>query len=66
VIITVADATLILPEREPVPVFVWTRNVNDPFPVPLTWEKAVIQGMSLATVHAQPAPAVTVTVPPSA
>lgn len=45
------------------PVFAATLKPTGPFPVPLAPDVMVIHGAWLAAVHAQPAPAVTVTVP---
>jgi len=45
------------------PVFAATLNPTDPFPVPVAPDVTVIHGALLVALHAQPVPAVTVTVP---
>jgi hypothetical protein len=55
-------ATVAVPVRA-LPVFAATPKPTDPFAVPVAPEVMVIHDSLLVAVHAQPAPAVTVTVP---
>jgi len=63
----VCPAIVIVPER-PGPLVEATVKLTVPFPLPPDPELIVIHGCALVAVHAQPAPAVTVTdpVPPDA
>jgi len=63
VIITVWPAIVRTPERGTVAVFCATAYCTEPLPVPLAGAVTVIQGEELAAVQAQPAAAVTATLP---
>jgi len=62
VTVKVRVAIVTVPVRSP-PVFAVSVRRTCPFPVPGEPEATVIHGALLAAVHAQPAPAVTLTVP---
>jgi hypothetical protein len=63
--VKVCPASEIVPLRA-VPLLAATLNPTDPLPVPDVPDVTLIHGTPLVAVHAQPAPAITVTVPVAA